>query len=230
MSDTSRPQRTETLESSVRAMKAELSHTRAQIEQMMGRMQQLLQAKSADGGQQEGNSGGFGKGDASDGSGGTGRASRKEMTAGARVGATTETAAGRKMSSHSSRASDGSTPAEDTGQRPEVPAGVGPMTNMQHGEARDSFLAGTAAQDGDIVLSSDFQRQSRDVPPVLKIEKGEFQKFKRKFILKANMLDISGHFVGQRTRVVPVGDPLKQRAVLLREGFSIEKTRGAYQA
>ena len=45
------------------------------------------------------------------------------------------------------------------------------------------------------------------------------------------MLDISGHFVGQGTRVVPVGDPLKLRAVLLlREGFPSEEIRGAYQA
>ena len=38
-------------------MKAELSHTWAQIEQIMGMIQQLLQTKSADGGQQEGKSG-----------------------------------------------------------------------------------------------------------------------------------------------------------------------------
>ena len=44
------------------------------------------------------------------------------------------------------------------------------------------------------------------------------------------MLDISGHFVGQGTRAVPVRDPLKQRAVLLQEGFSSEGIRGAYQA
>ena len=53
MSDTRRPQIIEVLESSVGEMKEELSRTRAQIEQMMGIMQQLLQAKSADGGQQE---------------------------------------------------------------------------------------------------------------------------------------------------------------------------------
>ena len=44
------------------------------------------------------------------------------------------------------------------------------------------------------------------------------------------MLDISDHFVGQRVREVPVGDPLKQKAVLLRESFSPEEKRGAYQA
>ena len=64
----------------------------------------------------------------------------------------------------------------------------------------------------------------------LSVLKGEFQKFKHEFLLKANMLDISGHFVGQGTRVVRVGDPLKQRAVLLRKGFSSEEIGGAYQA
>ena len=44
------------------------------------------------------------------------------------------------------------------------------------------------------------------------------------------MLDISGYFVVQGTRVVPVRDPLKQRAVLLQGGFSSEEIRGAYQA
>ena len=43
--------------------------------------------------------------------------------------------------------------------------------------------------------------------------------FKHDFLVKANMLDFSDHFVGQRVRAVPVGDPLKQKAALLREGF-----------
>ena len=64
---------------------------------------------------------------------------------------------------------------------------------------------------------------------VLKRGKG-FQKFKHVFLLKANTLYISGHFVGQRVRAVPVGDPLKQKAVLLREGLSSEEIRGGYQA
>ena len=57
-----------------------------------------------------------------------------------------------------------------------------------------------------------------------------FQTFKHNFILKENMLDISDHFVGQRVRAVPVGDPLKQKTVLLREGFLPEEIRDAYQA
>ena len=148
------------LESCVGEIKAELSHTRAQIEQMMGMIQHLLQVKlSADGGQQEDKSDGFGRGDANDESGGARRAPRQERAAGRRVRATTETAPGRKLFSHSSRASDGSRPAEDTGRRPEVPTGVGPMINMQRGEARDSHLAGIASvHNNDGVLSSGFQK------------------------------------------------------------------------
>ena len=136
MSDTSEPHRIEVLESNVEEMKAELSHIRAQAEKMMGMMHQLLHAKSADGGQHDEESGGSGRGDANDDSGGAGRAPREEGAAGARVGATTANAAKGKISSHSNRASDGSRPADDTGRRPEVPAGVGPMINMQRGEAR----------------------------------------------------------------------------------------------
>ena len=44
------------------------------------------------------------------------------------------------------------------------------------------------------------------------------------------MLDITAHFVDQGMRAVPVGDPLKQKAVLLHEGFPNEEIRGAYQA
>ena len=139
----------------------------------MDMMQQLLQVRSADGGQQEENSGGSGRGHANDDSGGTGRAQRKEGATGTGVVATTATAAGGRVSSHSSRASDGSIPADDMGRRPEVPAGAGPMIKMQRGEARDSFLAGIAAYDGDGVLSFGFQRPPRVVPPILKREKGK---------------------------------------------------------
>ena len=58
------------------------------------------------------------------------------------------------------------------GLRPEVPAGTGPMINIQ--QARDSFLAGIAAHDGDGVSSSGFQRQPRAVPPERK-EKSKIQ-------------------------------------------------------
>ena len=154
MSDTCRPQRIEELESHVREMKAELFHTREQIEQMMGMMQQLLQAKSADGGHQEETPDGSGRVDADEDSGGVGRAPREKRAADTRVGATTETAARGKMSSHSSRASDESRPADDTGRRAEIPTGVGTMINMQRDEARDKFLADIAAHDGEDILSS----------------------------------------------------------------------------
>ena len=136
-------------------MKEELSHIRAQIKQMMGMMQQLLQAQSADGGQPKETPGGSGRGDANDGRGGAGRAPREAGAAGTRADATTATAAWGRVSSHSSRASDGSRPADDTSWRPEVPSGVGPMINLQRGEARDSFLARTA-HSGDEILSSGF--------------------------------------------------------------------------
>ena len=113
-----------------------------------------------------------GRGDANDDSGGAGRAPREEGAAGSRVGATTATAAGERMSSPGSRALDGSRPADHTGRKPEVTAGVGPMINTQSGEARDSFLAG-AAHDGDGVLRSGFQRQSRVVPPAFCAERTE---------------------------------------------------------
>ena len=51
MSDSSGLHRVEGLEPNLGEMKAELSHTKEQGEQMMGMMQQLLQAKSVDGGQ-----------------------------------------------------------------------------------------------------------------------------------------------------------------------------------
>ena len=88
------------------------------------------------------------------------------------------------------------------------------MINMQRGKTIDAFLADIAAHDGGGVLSSGFQRQPRVVPPVSKGKKGEFQNFKHEFLLKANMVVISGLFVGQGTRVVPVGDPLEQKAVI----------------
>ena len=65
---------------------------------------------------------------------------------------------------------------------------------------------------------------------MLKGEKRRFQKFKHEFPLKANLLGISGHFAGQGTRQVPVRGSLKKKAVGLREGFSSEKIKGAYQA
>ena len=120
MSDASGPQRIKVLEPNVGKMKVELSHTRAQIEQMMGMMQQLLQAKSEGGGQPEDKPGNTCRGDANNDSGGAGKAPHKERAAGARIGATIATAAGRKVSNHSSRASDRSRSADGTDRRPDL--------------------------------------------------------------------------------------------------------------
>ena len=119
MSDASGPQRIEVLESKVGEMKVELSHIRAYTAQMMGMIQQLLQAKLADGGQQEEKSGVTDRGDVNDNSGGAGRAPREEGAAGGRVGATTTaTVSGGRVYNHSSRASGGSRSADDMGRRP----------------------------------------------------------------------------------------------------------------
>ena len=122
--------------------------------------------------------------------------------------------------------------SEPADTRPGLPTGVGPMIDVRRGEARDPYLAGiTAYDESRDVLRTDFKSlPARVVPPVLNAEKGGFQKFKHEFFLKTNMLDITDHFVGQGMRAVPVGDPLKQKAVLLQEGFSNEEIKGAYQA
>ena len=90
---------------------------------------------------------------------------------------------------------------------------------MYSGEARASHLAGISAHDGGSgVLNPSFHGQPRVIPPVLKGGK-RFQTFKHNCLLIANMLNVFDHFVGQMVRAVPVGDPLKQKAVLLWEGF-----------
>ena len=139
---------------------------------------------------------------------------------------TGEATAARNFPDHHRAASE---PADT---RPGLPAGVGPMIDVRRGEARDPYLAGiTAYDESRDVLRTDFKSlPARVVPPVLKAEKGGFQKFKHDFFLKANMLDITAHFVDQGMRAVPVGDPLKQKAVLLQEGFSNDEIRTAYQA
>ena len=147
-------------------------------------------------------------------SGGAGRASPTADTAyGASViGAS----AAAEVPVHSRRtASEPTKPADDIGRRPEAPAGVGPTVNVYSGEARESHLTGIAAHDGNSgVLSPSFHGQPRVIPPALKGGKG-FQTFEHGFLLNANMLEISNHFVGQRVRAVPVEDPLKQKAVRL---------------
>ena len=204
---------------------------KSRVQKMMDMMSQLLEAKSAGGGRQreEEESGGTGRGGAHNYSGGAGRASPTADT-GCDAPAIGAVAAAEVPVYSRRTASEPSRPADDIGRRPEAPAGVGPTVNVYSGEARESHLAGIAAHDGGSgVLNPSFHGQPRATSPVLKGGNG-LQKFKHEFLLKAKMLDISDHFVGQKVRAGPVGDPLKQKAVLLWEGLSPEEIRGAYQA
>ena len=63
----------------------------------------------------------------------------------------------------------------------------------------------------------------RVVPPVLKGEKGSFQKFKHEFCLKANMLDLIDQFVGEEKRRVPVGE---QKNSTVRRCYGTRDQRG----
>ena len=223
MSESNDPQRFEALESNV-------TEVQGQMSKLMSMMRQLTQTRTAGVGQREEESGGTGRGTAHNYSGGAGRVPLTADTSyvATAVGAT----AAAEVPVHSRAASEPGRPADDTSRRPVLPAGVGLMINVQRGEARVPYLAGIATHDeGGGVLSTDFKSlPARVIPSVLKAEKGGFQKFKHEFLLKTNMLDISDHFVGQGMQMVPVGDPLKQKAMLLREGFSNEGIRGAYQA
>ena len=227
--DSSNSRRLQTLESSVTEIQGQMS-------ELMSMMRQLTQTRTAGAGQHEEESGGTGRGAAHNPSGGAGRVPPTAVTGygvtavGARRtrgAAEVEATAAREFTVHDRATSE---PADT---RPVLPTGVGPMIDVRRGEARDPYLAGITAYDteGRDVLRTDFKSlPARVVPPVLKVEKGGFQKFKHDFFLKANVLDITAHFVDQGTRAVPVGDPLKQKAVLLQEGFSNEEIRSAYQA
>ena len=135
-------------------------------------------------------------------------------------------AAAAEVPVHSRRAaSEPTRSADDIGRRPEVSAGVGPTVNMYSGKARKPHFAGITAHDGGSrVLNPSFRGQPHVIPPVFK-GGNDFQTFRHDFLLNANMLDISDHFVGQRVRTVPVRDPLKQKAVPLREVFLREEIR-----
>ena len=222
MSESNGPQRFEALEPNV-------TETQGQMNELMSMMRQPTQTRTESFGQQEEESGGTGRGAAHNHSGGAGRV---PPTADRGHGATALGAtAVAEVPARSRAASEPGRPADNTSQRPVLPAGVGPMIGVQHDEASVPHLAGIAAHgEGGGVLTDFKSLPARVIPPVLKAEKGGFQKFKHEFLLKTNVLDISDHFVGQGMRIVPVGDPLKTKAALLREGFSNEEIRGAYQA
>ena len=223
MSNYSDSRRLEALESNVTEIQGQMS-------ELMSMMRQLTQTRTAGAGQHEEESGGTGRGAAHNPNSGAGRVPPTAETsygvtafgAGKRGGAAAVGAtAAREFTVHNRAASE---PADT---RPVLPTGVGPIVDVQRGEARDSYLAGiTAYDEGRDVPRTDFKSlPARVISPILKAEKGGFQKFKHEFFLKANMLDITAHFVDQGMRAVPVGDPLKQKAVLLQEGFSNEENQ-----
>ena len=227
MSNYSDSKRLETLESNVTEIQGQMS-------ELMSMMRQLTQTRTAGAGQHEKESGGTEREAVHNPSSGAGRVPPTAETsygvteagAGRRGGASAvEATAAREFIVHNRAASE---PADT---RPVLPTGVGPMIDVQRGEARDSYLADLTAYDEGRGVLTDFKSlPARVIPPVLKAEKRGFQKFKHEFLLKTNMLDISGHFVGQGMRMVPVGYPLRSKTALLREGFSNEEIRSAYQA
>ena len=219
----------------LQALESNVTEIQGQMSELMGMMRQLTQTRTAGAGQHEEESGGTGRGAAHNPSSGAGRVPPTAVTGygvtavgvgRTRGAAVVEATAAREFTVHDRATSE---PADT---RPVLPTGVGPMIDVRRGEARDPYLADiTAYDEGRDALRTDFKSlPARVVPPVLKAEKGGFQRFKHEFFLKANMLDITAHFVDQGMRAVPVGDPLKQKTVLLQEGFSNEEIRSAYQA
>ena len=190
MSDSNNPRRFETVESNVTEIQGQMS-------ELVSMMRQVTQTKTAGVGQREEESGGSERGAAHNYSGGAGRVPPTADTGygATAVGATTATEA----PVHSRAASEPRRPADDTSRRPVLPAEVGPMIDVQRGEARVPYLAIIAAHDdGGGVLSNVFKSlPARAIHPMLEAEKKGFQKFKHEFLLKTDMLDISDHFVGQ---------------------------------
>ena len=138
-----------------------LEELTSKVETMVDMISQLLEAKSADGGQQKKveESGGIGRGAAHNYNGAAGRAL---PTADTGYGVTAVgAAAAAEVPVHSGRtASEPIRSADDISRRPEAPAGVGPTVNMYNGEARESHLAGIAEHDGGSdVLNSSFHGQ-----------------------------------------------------------------------
>ena len=164
MSDYSDSRRLETLESNV-------TETQGQMSELMSMMRQLTQTKTAGAGQHEEESGGTGRGAAHNPSSGAGRVPPTAETgygvatvgAGRRGGAAAvEATAAREFIVHNRAASE---PADT---RPVLPTEVGPMIDVQRGEARDSYLAGiTAYDEGRDVLHTDFKSLPACVVPPL---------------------------------------------------------------
>ena len=171
------------------ALKSNVTEIQGQMSELMSMMRQLTQTRTAGAGQHEEESGGTGRGAAHNPNSGARRVPPTDETsygvtafgAGKRGGAAAVGAtAAREFTVHNRAASE---PADT---RPVLPTGVGPMVDVQRGEARDSYLAGiTAYDEGRDVPRTDFKSlPARVISPVLKAEKGGFQKFKTSFSLK----------------------------------------------
>ena len=139
MSNYSNSRRLETLESNVSEIKGQMS-------ELMSMMRQLTQTRTAGAYHHEEGSGGNGRGAAHNPSSGAGRVPPTAVTsygvtavgAGRRGGtAAVEATSARKFPVHNRAASE---PADT---RPVLPTGVGPMIDVQRGEARYSYLADT---------------------------------------------------------------------------------------
>ena len=166
MSDCNDLQRFEALESNV-------TDIRGQMSELISMMLQLTQTRTASFCQEE-ESGGTRRGTAYNHSGGAGRV---PPTADRGYGATALGAtAVAEVPAHSRAASEPGRPAADTSLRPVLPAGVGPMIDVQHGEASVPHLAGIAVHgEGRGVLTDFKSLPARVIPPVLKAEKGVFR-------------------------------------------------------
>ena len=130
MSESNDPQRFEALESNVTEIQVQMS-------ELMSMMCQLTQTRTASFGQEEEESGGIGRGAAHNHSGGTGRVPpTSDRGHGATALGATAVA---EVPAHSRAASKPGRPADNTSQRPVLPAGVGSMIDVQHGEATIVF-------------------------------------------------------------------------------------------
>ena len=167
MSESNDPQRFEALESNV-------TEKQGQMSELMKMMRQLTQTRTVGFGQREEESGGTGRGAAHNYSGGAGRV---PPTADTGYSATALGAiAVAEVPAHSRVASEPGRPADNTSRRPVLPAGAGPMIDVQHGEARVPYLAGIAAHgEGGGILTHLKSHPARVILPVLEAEKGVFR-------------------------------------------------------
>ena len=156
------------------------------MSELMSMMRQLTQTRTAGAGQREEESGGTRRGAAPNPSSGAGRVpltaeSSYGVTAvgtGRRGGAAAVGATAAREFTVYNRAE-----SEPADTKPVLPTGVGPMIDVQCGEARDSYLAGITAYDkGRDVHRTDFKSlPARVIPPVLKAEKGVFKNSSTSF-------------------------------------------------